>query len=236
MSSSVTAGNGSEPPSSGVTTVPVLVFLDGFALSSWLVRVLALFRCVFSFQPSEPNEPLRISASDGAFDAVLPVAAHMPGGGLASINFRLAVRILFEAVEAFVDVLCRRVLEGESGGGVVAFELASRIPAGCGKGTGVEIEFGGAMFAGGSPAGASARLLCEWWWPIPSLRVGQALMTAGPSWQSSWRCYSALAATLLFEKGINYPAGSVIIARKEPAWASRRRDHMFGGCRLLMHE
>jgi hypothetical protein len=234
MSSSVTAGNGSEPPSSGVTTVSVLVFLGGFALSSWLVRVLALFRCVFSFQPSEPNEPLRISASDGAFDAVLPVAAHMPGGGLASINFRLAVRILFEALEAFVDVRCRRVLEGESGG-VGAVELASRIPAGCGKGTGVEIEFEGAMFAGERPSWSDCRLLCIWWRPVPSLRVGQALMTAGPSWQSSWRCYSALAATLLFEKGINYPAGSVIIARKEPAWASRRRDHMFGRRRLLMH-
>jgi hypothetical protein len=170
MSSSVTAGNGSEPPSSGVTTVPVLVFLDGFALSSWLVRVLALFRCVFSFQPSEPNEPLRISAIEGAFDAVLPVAAHMPGGGLASINFRLAVRILFEAVEAFVDVLCRRVLEGESGG-VGAFELVSRKPAGCGKGTGVEIEFGGAILAGERPSWSECRLLCVWWRPVPSLRV-----------------------------------------------------------------
>jgi hypothetical protein len=144
MSSSVTVGNGSVPPSSGVTTA--LVFLVGFTLSSWLVRVPALLRCVSSFQPSEPNEPLRMSASDGALDAVLPVAAHMPGGGLASINFRLAVRILFEAVDAFVDVLCRRALEGESGG--IALELGSRTPAGCGKGTGVEIESGGAMSAG----------------------------------------------------------------------------------------
>jgi hypothetical protein len=29
----------------------------------------------------------------------------MPGGGLASMSFMLAVRILFEAVEALVDVL-----------------------------------------------------------------------------------------------------------------------------------
>jgi hypothetical protein len=46
-----------------------------------------------------------MSASEGALDAVAPVAAHMPGGGLASMSFMLAVRILFEAVEAVVDVL-----------------------------------------------------------------------------------------------------------------------------------
>jgi hypothetical protein len=57
MSSSVTAGKGSEPPSNGVTTA--LVFLEGLILSSWLVflddRILsswllvrepALWRCV----------------------------------------------------------------------------------------------------------------------------------------------------------------------------------------------
>jgi hypothetical protein len=90
-----------------------------------------------------------MSAIVGALDTVLPVAAKKPGGGLASINLILAVRILFDAVDAFVDVLCRRVLEGESGG---VFESASRIPAGCGKGTGVEIEFMGAIFAGESPS------------------------------------------------------------------------------------
>jgi hypothetical protein len=101
-----------------------------------------------------------MSASDGALDAVLPVAAHIPGGGLASISFMLAVRIRFEAVDAIVDVLCRRVLEGESGG--LALESGSRIPAGCGKGTGVEMEFGGAMFAGERLYKSDrTRLLCE---------------------------------------------------------------------------
>ena len=90
----------------------------------------------------------------------------MPGGGLASINLILAVRILFDAVDALVDVLCRRVLEGESGG--VAFESALRIPSGCGKGTGVEIEFGDTMFAGVTNR-AIVRLLCEGW-PTSSLR------------------------------------------------------------------
>jgi hypothetical protein len=87
-----------------------------------------------------------MSASDGALDAVLPVAAHIPGGGLASISFMLAVRIRFEVVDAIVDVLCRRALEGEPGG--LALVLGSRIPAGCGKGTGVDMEFEGTMFAG----------------------------------------------------------------------------------------
>lgn len=44
-----------------------------------------------------------MSANDGAFDTVVPVAAHMPGGGEASISLRLAVRILFETVEAVVE-------------------------------------------------------------------------------------------------------------------------------------
>lgn len=81
-----------------------------------------------------------MSASDGALDAVVPVAAHIPGGGLASINLILAVRILFDAVEAMVDVLSRRVFDGESG--VLAVALVSRMPSGCGKGTGVGVELG----------------------------------------------------------------------------------------------
>lgn len=89
-------------------------------VSPGLVRELALFRCVASFQPSDPNDPLLMSASDGALDAVVPVAAHMPGGGLASINFILAARILLE-VEETVVVLWRVV--GDSG--VVVSALAS---------------------------------------------------------------------------------------------------------------
>lgn len=82
-----------------------------------------------------------MSANEGTLDAVVPVAAHMPGGGLASISLMLAVRSLLDVVEALVDVLWRRVLVGESG------VLGPRMPSGCGNGTGVDIEFGGAMFA-----------------------------------------------------------------------------------------
>jgi hypothetical protein len=86
-----------------------------------------------------------MSTREGAFEAVVPVAAHIPGGGFASISFRLAVRTLLEMMEALVDVLLRRVLLGESGG--VTLELGSRMPFGCGNGTGVGVDFEGAMFA-----------------------------------------------------------------------------------------
>lgn len=86
-----------------------------------MAREPALFRCVASFQPSDPNDPLLMSESDGALDAVVPVAAHIPGGGLASINFILAARILLEVDETVVEVL-RRVV-GDSG--VVVFALGS---------------------------------------------------------------------------------------------------------------
>lgn len=81
-----------------------------------------------------------MSASDGALEAVVPVAAHIPGGGFASISFILAVRILLDTVEALVDVLSRRVLEGVSGG--LALALGLRMASGCGKGTGVGVELG----------------------------------------------------------------------------------------------
>jgi len=63
-----------------------------------------------------------MSFNEGAFDAVAPVAAHIPGGGFASMSFMLAVRILFEVdvAEALVDVLWRRVSVGESVGLVLA--------------------------------------------------------------------------------------------------------------------
>lgn len=86
-----------------------------------------------------------MSASEGARDTFVAVAAHIPGGGLASIILMLAVRILLEAVDALVDVLLRRVFEGESGG--LEPESGPGTPGGCGNGTGVDIEFGVAMFA-----------------------------------------------------------------------------------------
>jgi hypothetical protein len=86
-----------------------------------------------------------MSTREGAFEAVVPVAAHIPGGGFASISFRLAVRTLLEIIEALVDVLLRRVLLGESGG--VTLEFGSRMPLGCGNGTGVGISFEEVIFA-----------------------------------------------------------------------------------------
>lgn len=95
-----------------------------------------------------------MSARDGAFDAACPVAAHMPGGGFASISLMLAVRILFETVDALVDVLWR-------------VGLAALGSSGCGNGTGVEIlalgpevECGVVMVDGVLPKG-QWRLLCR---------------------------------------------------------------------------
>lgn len=47
---------------------------------------------------------MRISVIDGALAATLPVAAHIPGGGLASMNFKLAdrMRLVAEVEEALV--------------------------------------------------------------------------------------------------------------------------------------
>lgn len=75
----------------------------------------------------------------GARDVTLPVAAHMPAGGVASINFRLAVRMRLE-VDALVEVRERRP-PGELGGfsdcKVVARGRCGD-ESGCGKGTGVD--------------------------------------------------------------------------------------------------
>lgn len=76
-----------------------------------------------------------MSDSEGALDAVAPVAAHMPGGGFTSISLPVAVRILFETVDAFVELLLRDVAEGVS----VVAGSGSRMPSGCGNGTGVAI-------------------------------------------------------------------------------------------------
>ena len=91
-----------------------------------------MYLCDSSFQPEMLYDPLRISARVGAFDVTLPVAAHMPGGGAASINFMLAVRMRLpaDAIEALVDVR-ERLVVGELG---LAFAVGE---SGCGKGTGV---------------------------------------------------------------------------------------------------
>jgi hypothetical protein len=46
-----------------------------------------------------------------------------PCGGLVSISFVLAVRIMLETAEALVDVRSRGFVDGDSAVGVVAFGL-----------------------------------------------------------------------------------------------------------------
>jgi hypothetical protein len=75
-----------------------------------------------------------MSASEGALEATLPVAAHMPGGGFASMSFMLAVRILLDVVEALVPVRARAFVEDVASG----FGLVW-ISSGRGKGTGVDM-------------------------------------------------------------------------------------------------
>jgi hypothetical protein len=110
----------------------------------------ARLRCVSSFQPAEPKEPLLMSDSDGAFEAVVPVAAHMPGGGFTSMSLPVAVRSLFETVEALVDVRSRVFVEGES-----------QRPSGCGNGTGVAVSLLGDAIFIGMLSQERLRLICE---------------------------------------------------------------------------
>lgn len=83
-----------------------------------------------------------MSDIEGALAAVVPVAAHMPGGGFASINFPVAVRILLETD----DVRARVFVDVGSAAGLDAPGL--RMPSGCGNGTGVCILLLEAMSAG----------------------------------------------------------------------------------------
>ena len=69
-----------------------------------------------------------MSDNEGALAAVVPVAAHIPWGGFTSISFPVAVRILFETVEALVEVRSRVVVEGDSTVGPDALGL--RTPSG----------------------------------------------------------------------------------------------------------
>lgn len=110
----------------GRIEVSVALFLLGelAASSDWLALLSALCLCDSSFQPVELKEPRRISANVGAFAATVPVAAHIPGGGSASMSFTLAVRMLLvaEAIDVLVKVRGRRGDEvGEVGEFVEAF-------------------------------------------------------------------------------------------------------------------
>ena len=61
-----------------------------------------------------------MSDIEGALAAAVPVAAHMPAGGLVSISFPVAVRILLETAGAVVEVRSRVFVEGDSAGGLAA--------------------------------------------------------------------------------------------------------------------
>lgn len=94
-----------------------------------------------------------MSEREGALATVVPVAAHIPGGGLASISLPVALRSLLDTVEAFVALRSRVLAEGASGAGVgVSWSAMSW---GCGKGTGVEMLLDGAMSKGESGCTAS---------------------------------------------------------------------------------
>jgi len=88
-----------------------------------------------------------MSDMEGTLAAVVPVAAHMPGGGFASINFPVAVRILLETDDALVEVRARVLVDVGSAAGLDAAGL--RMPSGCGNGTGVCILLLEAMSAEG---------------------------------------------------------------------------------------
>ena len=92
--------------------------LDSF-LSPWLVVLflLALSRlCPSSSHPLLPKLPRRISASEGAFAAASPVAAHIPLGGLDSMNLRDAPRSRLPDAEAPELPRCLASLLEEVGG------------------------------------------------------------------------------------------------------------------------
>ena len=88
-----------------------------------------------------------MSDIDGALATVVPVAAHIPGGGFASISFPVAVRILLEIDDALVEVRACVFVEGGSAAGLAAVGL--RMPSGCGNGTGVGMLLLETIFAKG---------------------------------------------------------------------------------------
>ena len=75
----------------------------------------------------------------------MPAAAHIPGGGFASISFPVVVRILLEIDDALVEVRAYVFVEGSSATGLDAAGL--RMPSGCGNGTGVGIPLLEAIIA-----------------------------------------------------------------------------------------
>ena len=72
--------------------------LDNLLILSSLTVLFLL--CPSSSQPPCPKLPLRISKGVGAWARTLPVACHMPEGGLDSRNRREALRIRLLVVES----------------------------------------------------------------------------------------------------------------------------------------
>lgn len=119
-----------------------------------------------------------MSEREGALATVVPVAAHIPGGGLASISLPVALRSLLETVEAFVELRSRALLRGTSGAGVGESWLV--ISWGCGKGTGVEtLLLEGAMLSGEN--GWTASLVVYAWGvsPFGSMCLPAKVMDGG---------------------------------------------------------
>ena len=86
--------------------------LDNLLILSSLTVLFLL--CPSSSQPPWPKLPLRISRGVGAWARTLPVACHMPEGGLDSRNRREALRIRLLVVESRFVVESRLRL-GEPG-------------------------------------------------------------------------------------------------------------------------
>ncbi len=80
--------------------------LDNLLILSSLTVLFLL--CPSSSQPPYPKLPLRISKGVGACARTLPVACHMPEGGLDSRNRKEALRIRLLVVDS-------RLRLGESG-------------------------------------------------------------------------------------------------------------------------
>ena len=72
--------------------------LDNLLILSSLTVLFLL--CPSSSQPPCPKLPLRISKGVGAWARTLPVACHIPEGGLDSRNRREALRIRLLVVES----------------------------------------------------------------------------------------------------------------------------------------
>jgi len=122
-----------------IGNVPFLWIGD---MPGWSDMLALLSRCLSPFHPDVLKEPVRISDIDGALATTLPVAAHMPGGGVASMSLMLADRrrLAAEVEEAFVELRDRRVgLVGEVGVVVAGCDCWGAVVCVVGKGGAVGV-------------------------------------------------------------------------------------------------